>query len=319
MDDVLINYGSSIKSLETDGDLVTVGAHGILWGTPLQRDVVGDYFTKSTYLGATKGVGVDTMLHHGMPLKAGIPELQTFASRLLPPTVKAEIDDTGLLVATVLDLRDKYQQKIYEMCEQGLLSWSSGANPRAVQRAGGVKSGEITQWPLIEFSYTPTPAEPRMVGIQSVKSLVDIEGVSDGCIKAIRVLGEFKSEECITKALPEEKLSFADHSEKVLAAVSEFSERVDALVALRANSRKTGKVLSQNNYDRLTQHHSSMKGIVDDMGDLLEQYKPVTKAEGEEKPESQEEPDYTEQIIEAEARFKEQSFNIDEVLEPVSI
>lgn len=319
MEDILINYGASIKTLEKSGDLVTLGAHGILWGTSLQRDVVGDWFTKETTLGATKGVGVDTMLHHGLPLKADLPQIQKYSQILLPPTVKAEPDDIGLLVATVFDMRDGYQRKIAEMCEAGALSWSSGANPRGVVRANKAAAGEILQWPLIEFSFTPTPAEPRMAGITPLKSIMELPGVNEACTKAVRVLTELEPEPCVTDEVKAEgKLSFADHSEKVLAAISEFSERVDGLVALRANSRKTGKVLSQNNYDRLSQYHSSMKGLTDDMGDLLEQYKPQAAPENPEgTPEDTETIDA--QLLELEAQFQEQSFQIDEVLSPVEI
>jgi 2'-5' RNA ligase len=169
MEDTLVNFGSAIKSLEQTGDLVTVGAHGILWGG---ADLAGDYFTPGTHFGARKGLGVDTMLHHGIPLS---PALKTYADILLPPTVKAEPDEHGILVATVLDLRDSYQRKIYEMCEEGALSWSSGANPRGVRRRDGAKSGEILQWPIMEFSFTPTPCEWRMSGIGTLKALLDAE------------------------------------------------------------------------------------------------------------------------------------------------
>lgn len=192
MSDILFNYGGSIKTLETKGDLITVGDYGILWGTDAQKDLVGDWFTRDTILGATKGLGVDTMLHHGLPLSK---ELAPYATQLLPATVKAETDDHGLLVATVLDMRDSYQRKIRDLVEEKALSWSSGANPRGVLRRDGVKFGEIVQWPLMEFSFTPTPCEPRMQGIHPMSDLKAFAAESPEFAKSVQLLvtGEVKA------------------------------------------------------------------------------------------------------------------------------
>jgi hypothetical protein len=183
--------GGAIKSLEKKGDLVTVGDYGILWGDKDHTDIYGDWYTPDTYFGAHKGVNLDTMLHHGIPLS---PELKAYADILLPPTVRAEDDEHGKLIATVLNLKDCYQKAIYEMCEEGALSWSSGANRRGVRRADNLKRGEIVQWPLMEWSYTPTPAEPRMAGITD---LDEVKAAPDwlhlpSYSKTVRVLTNLK-------------------------------------------------------------------------------------------------------------------------------
>jgi 2'-5' RNA ligase len=189
VEDILISYGNSIKAYERKGDLVTVGAYGILWGDPSRRDLVGDYFTKSTFLGARGGLGVDTMLHHGIPLSS---ELKAYATELLPPTVKAEDDDTGRFIATILDLRNQYQKKVFKGIEEEAFAWSSGANPRGVRRANNVKTGEILQWPIMEFSFTPTPCEPRLFGsIMPLKSLPQTMLEEPNFVKAVRVLADF--------------------------------------------------------------------------------------------------------------------------------
>lgn len=254
-EDILISYGGNIKTLEKDGDLVTVGDYGILWGDATRKDLAGDWFTKDTFLGARKGVGVDTMLHHGVPLSNN---LKAIADMLLPPTVKAEPDDDGLLVATILDLKDKYQKKIYEAVEKGALAWSSGANPRGVRRKDGAKFGEILQWPIMEFSFTPTPCEFRLSGIHTLKAMLGFEEESPNHVKAVRVLtdledgrdgepGETKSEylgmnvsgemsvaafeqlnrrlmySAIYDVLYDDKMTKADKMEKLRGAVNEFS------------------------------------------------------------------------------------------------
>lgn len=171
--DVLVNTMSGcIKSLERDGDIVTVGSHGILYGNARLTDIVGDWFTPKTYLGAHHGLGVDTMIHHGMPLS---PELKSYCDVLLNPTTYAEPDDEGLLVKTILNLSKQYRHQwpIYECVEKKSLSWSGGALNHGVRRKDGVKNGEITQWILGEFSFTPTPCENRMVGIMPMKAWLD--------------------------------------------------------------------------------------------------------------------------------------------------
>jgi hypothetical protein len=193
MSNLLIAYGSSIKSLEKKGDLVTVGAHGVLWGSENQRDLTGDWFTRDTYFGASKGLNLDTMLHHGIPLGSN---LKAYADILLPPTVRAEDDEHGKLIATVLDLRNSYHKAIFEMCEEDALSWSGGANRRAVRRRDGAKCGEILQFPWMEFSFTPTPAEPRLAGISELDDLksVPLDWLKmPNYAKAVRVLTNLKT------------------------------------------------------------------------------------------------------------------------------
>lgn len=180
-DNTLVNFGGEIKSIDVNGTLARVGGYGILWGTPDQRDLAGDFFTPDTYLGAHKGEGVDTLLHHGIPLKA---ELAQYADIILPPTVKTTIDDHGLFVETIVDLADSYQAKIYDMVEKGKLRWSSGASPHMVKRADNRKAGEIKRWPIVEFSYTPTPCEFRGTEITSLKALFDAESESEVEAKA---------------------------------------------------------------------------------------------------------------------------------------
>ncbi|HEX9996020.1 MAG TPA: hypothetical protein VGB45_02670 [Abditibacterium sp.] len=418
---ILISYGGAIKSLEVKGDLVTVGDYGLLWGSEDRHDLVGDYYTPQTFLGARGGLGVDTLLHHGIPLSRS---LKSYSDILLPPTIKAEPDEHGLLVATILDRRDAYQRKMYELSEEGALSWSSGAISRAVKRRDGVKCGEVTQWPIQEFSFTPTPCEPRMIGIttldevktapldwfkepsyaKAVRVLTDLKGgskstgaalargeevksilfpydygasatasvVREACDRltynvlydvfspttgsqqiglttlttptqgerlaylrsALDEFGDFvytmaetilalrgdekpedaakalRSEFLNLKAVSPDGMRFADDSDRVLATCEEFIERVTDLVETRSASRKSGRVLSQNNYERLSKHHSSMKELWEELGQLLELHTPgesaaVGTGEGEESK------SFDDELTELELKFHEFELDAD--------
>lgn len=240
LSDALVSFGGHIKALDKQGDAVTVGGHGIVWGSAAQRDLVGDWFTPDTYLGARRGAGVDTMLHHGIPLKT---ELAAYADALLPPVTQTANDEHGLLVSTVLDLRNAYQRKIYEMVEADLLSWSSGAPPHGVKRRDGAKSGEITRWLIAEFSYTPTPCEPRLTNVLPLKALMAADDAGDSYITAQTL--------AILQDGSRAGLTFQDHSEAVRAAVEGYGSRLFDWFDDRAASRKAGRVFSGANWTRL--------------------------------------------------------------------
>jgi hypothetical protein len=72
--------------------------------------------------------------------------------------LKAERTDAGIVAEVILDRRDEYESMLAELADAGKLGWSSGSAPHAVRKGA---DGEITRWPLIEGSLTPTPAEPR--------------------------------------------------------------------------------------------------------------------------------------------------------------
>ena len=71
----LIYFGDSLKALDDNG---RVGGYLIRFsdtgaGAP-RRDLAGEYFTSSTYLGSRDGDGVDTIFHHAqrLPIKSDV-------------------------------------------------------------------------------------------------------------------------------------------------------------------------------------------------------------------------------------------------------
>jgi HK97 family phage major capsid protein len=168
----VIYFGGSVKALGNGA----IKGYLVRWGSPEELDLEGDFFTKDTYLGAHDGDGVDVTVQHGMPLRwFDNPEqmamAEKYAAQLLHP-IKTERDDVGLLAETILDLNDNYQAMLYEMVEQGRLSWSSGSAPHLVVRSalpGG--ASRVDRWVIAEAALTPTPAEPRLGAVQPMKSL----------------------------------------------------------------------------------------------------------------------------------------------------
>jgi hypothetical protein len=154
----------TIKAIETSGGKTTVGAYAIRFSGPDQKDLTGEFFTANTYLGAHKGDGVDVLFNHGQAPSKAFDEI----CGMILGAAKATADQVGVFVQHVLDLSDEYQAAIAKLCAAGKLKWSSGATSHMVKRAD---TGEIQRWPIAEFSYTPTPAEPRLPAISPLKSL----------------------------------------------------------------------------------------------------------------------------------------------------
>lgn len=167
MRELQVQVGNAIKALDDDG---RVGAYGVLFGG---KDLYKTYFTNETYFGARKGDGCDVVFHHMMPVIKG---LEGLADKFFAPC-KAVVDEVGVFVEHVLNMADEYEAAVFGLVKAGKLGWSSGAPGHMVRCAD---DGQLTCWPIAEFSYTPTPAEPRnrmYNAIQPVKSLVDPETI----------------------------------------------------------------------------------------------------------------------------------------------
>ena len=158
----------AIKSIEVKDGKATVGAYAIRFSGADQKDLQGDFFTDKTYLGAHRGDGVDVLFNHGQaPTKAF-----TEVCNMVMSAAKSSIDAVGVFVQHVLDLSNEYEKAIADLCAAGKLKWSSGATYHMVKR---IDTGEIVRWPIAEFSYTPTPAEPRLPAILPLKSMAFTE------------------------------------------------------------------------------------------------------------------------------------------------
>lgn len=154
--DLLITFGDAIKSAGeiVDGHLAPIGGYLVRWGSDKEKDIEGQYFTKNTYLGAHDGNGVDTFINHGVPFMKGADEI--FDTHLQP--VETKRDQIGLFAKTVLDLHNQFEKVLYELSQRGALKWSSGTAPNLVRAK---RDGRITQWPIVDASLTPVPAEWR--------------------------------------------------------------------------------------------------------------------------------------------------------------
>ena len=156
--------GDAVKALP-DG---RIGAYAIRFGSEDEPDMsqMRDYFTAKTDFWIDAWDKRPMLYHHAMDEDTDdAPRIGTW--------VKAEVKDEGIWLEGQLDRHHRYHSAIKELIKRGALRLSSDSAPHLVRRAtkaAGVH--EVTRWPIIACSLTPTPAEPRLSTV-SFKTLLD--------------------------------------------------------------------------------------------------------------------------------------------------
>jgi HK97 family phage major capsid protein len=151
----------AVKVYEQEGRLYAEG-YAVVFGG---RDLHGEYFTRKTDFGAQLlGLSNPPLLYeHGIHPDVGL--------KVIGRVEEMRADDIGVLVKAELDRHSKYIELVRQLAEQGALGMSTGAPGHLVSRKS---SGEIERWPIVEVSLTPTPAEPRTLGVEIVEAIRSI-------------------------------------------------------------------------------------------------------------------------------------------------
>lgn len=159
-DDLLISYGSEVKSLKG----INEPDYAITYGG---FDLSADYFDKDTEYGfaGAKTKRVPLMFNHAQPLDT--KGKQQYRESAPIGEAELEITDEGVLIKeAILYNRKKYEAYLSE------LGWSTGAASHAVIReAKSDGRNYIKQWIVSELSVTPMSAEPRLRNVIALKSL----------------------------------------------------------------------------------------------------------------------------------------------------
>ena len=148
---------TSVKILEKTEEVAVIAGYGVVFGGV---DLEGETFTKSTDyqldMVPVKSVYFDHSLDDAVDWQVGT-------------TTKNELDEIGIWVEAQIDRSKQYNEAVLQLVEAGALGWSSGSVTHLARREGKT----ITKWPVIEFSLTPIPAEPRTVGVERIKQLAE--------------------------------------------------------------------------------------------------------------------------------------------------
>lgn len=162
--ETLVHSGGEVKALGAGRFRAAL----VLFGREA-KDLEGDYFTPGTDLWQdfSQPVSVPFLYAHGLD-----PQLKH--TKLGGGKVALSRDDAGVWMEGQLDIADRYQAKIYEMVEAGLIGTSSGSIAHLVERKAEGKSFELKSWPIAEASLTPKPCNPLNV-VRAVKDFQSLD------------------------------------------------------------------------------------------------------------------------------------------------
>ena len=157
-----------LKALSKSPNELIVGNYMVLFGG---RDLVGEYFTKSTAFDSSY-TDIGTLyvdFEHGFdPDGLGIDDSNVLG---VVDWKSAKVDEKGIFVQRVLNRRAKYIEFLSELIDAGVVGNSSAAvRGKTIKKP----SGEIVAWPLLRDTITVTPMEPRMIAgnvLEAAKSL----------------------------------------------------------------------------------------------------------------------------------------------------
>jgi phage head maturation protease len=160
-----------VKILGATKDGFRVGGYGVVWDG---QDLSGDFFTAETDFWFDRLTQSPMVLYqHGQE--------GALKSVVVGRVDAKRVDEVGLWIEAQITAAKRYADAIRHLVDQGVLGWSSGAVSYLVGRvkAAGGRS-RITSWPVAEFSLTPTPAEPRTLGVRAIKALATVDpGLAD--------------------------------------------------------------------------------------------------------------------------------------------
>ncbi len=170
-----------VKILENTKEALILGGYGFVWGG---RDLQGEYFTPRTDFWFDRLTYHPPVLyHHGQDEALGrvvlgrVEEMQDdgiglYLKMRLPyePIVPLSKQADELWMEQQRKLHRFYLDSIQRLVEEGIEGISSGSVGHLVEITS---NGEICSWPTVEFSLTPTPAEPRTLGIVELRMLAE--------------------------------------------------------------------------------------------------------------------------------------------------
>ena len=148
------------------GSTDRIGAYAVLWGSETKKDLDGEFFTEKTEE-LTKifdAVGKLPLLYQ----HTADAVLKTHVLGIVD-TLKA--DSVGLWYEAQLLMSSEYDEWVKKLIQSGKLKTSSQTFPNA--KDSNKTTGEITRWPIVEITATPTPAEYRMPPLEILKSVYD--------------------------------------------------------------------------------------------------------------------------------------------------
>lgn len=159
---------TAVKVLEETDDHTIYGGYGVVYGG---QDMVGETFTPDTDYMPDLVPNKKAFIDHTYASKIEI-DGKTYKLKGVDDPVgdvlEINPDDTGRYFRVMVEKANAYAQLVDAMVGSGKCGFSTGTIGHLARRENGV----IKRWPEAEVSFTLTPAEPRTVGVERLKALV---------------------------------------------------------------------------------------------------------------------------------------------------
>ncbi len=212
-----------INLLSLTDSLAVIGGYGVIFGG---RDLEGDTFTAETKFHTENMPTPPVFYDHTL---GDIPHE-------LGNVIKMTAQESGLWIEAQLDRNKEYVDEVLKLIEEGALGWSSGSVSHLVRRD---ENKQITNWPIVEFSLTPVPAEPRtLADMTRIKTAKDstFEALPEAEQSAVNAGEETTADEIIIdEELIETQKENPTMSETITMTTEQLTAMVDAAASKAAD------------------------------------------------------------------------------------
>lgn len=244
--------GDALKAIGTTDDKrwLIVENHIVLFGNENTKDLVGEWFDEETELESdyTKSIGrLAIDFEHGLRVDGddapGRDDILGYTD-----WTTAKKTDSGWLVQSMLDRRNKYVEMFEPLIAERMIGTSSEA---AAESVVVEDTGRIRSWPLIRNSLTVEPCEPGMLSgnaltaYKSLQSLLQpevnvvLEAAQETAADEAKVDNDnFTEEDTIIVTYGDVKMS-EEQQDKIKSLeddVSLLTDQIDQLLQVMANS-----------------------------------------------------------------------------------
>lgn len=263
------NHLKILHEKSTEAEL-RVANHIVLWGSPEQTDLVGDYFTPATEFESdyTRSNMLIVDWEHGEDPDPDSPGRDDILGRVDWSTAQKTAD--GLWVERVLDRRKEYMDYVEELIDAGIFGTSSEAARSGIRRS---KSGEIQRWPLKRDALTVQPMEPRMLSNNALTALKSLAQYRPE-LKALIPEGAEESA-AETGREPGEGDATKNSGEGIMPKKDDVPAGGDAQKGQQPNGQQPANVITRDEFKRF---QDDLVGRLDEMKSYSEQLNTVLDA-----------------------------------------
>ena len=148
-----MHYTNLVSIKAEDAETFTIQGYGVLFGG---KDLRGNHFSDKTDFWFNGTSPTPPVLYQHWVFDEDTKGI------VMGQVTDRKRDAMGLWFEAQLETATTYAAMIKDLIKEGVLGFSTGSAPHLVEYVGTA----IKTWPIFELSLTPTPIEPRTVGVE---------------------------------------------------------------------------------------------------------------------------------------------------------